>query len=70
MTDPSREQLQMYYGEFKKIAEVNELFMEFVRNGEMTRETLEKLIKRRPSLWGRFAGFLNTLPSENDPLPS
>lgn len=70
MNGPNREQLNMYYGEFKKVAEGNELFMEFVRNGEMTRETLEKLIKRRPSLWGRFAGFLNTLPSENGSVPS
>ena len=60
----TREQLRMYYGEFNKMAEGNELFMEFVRNGEMSREQLARLIKHRPSLWSRFSGFLDILPSE------
>lgn len=56
-------QLQIYEQERQKIAESNELFLEFVEEG-MTREQLAKLIKHRPLLWGRFASWLNTLPTQ------
>ena len=51
----------MYYDAVKKAGEVNELFLELVKEG-MTRAELEKLIARRPSLWGRFENFLGVLP--------
>ena len=54
-------QKQMFYRTHQAIADCNALFMEMVRDG-MTRSDLEKLIARRPGLWGRFSGFLNTLP--------
>lgn len=49
----------------RKIADANATFMELANHptNPMTREDLAANIKRRPSLWGRFAGFLNTLPS-------
>lgn len=56
-------QLQMFYDASRKIGEANELFCEFVKEG-MTREQLQRLIDRRPALWGRWANFLETLPSE------
>lgn len=50
-----------FYDEaFRKIAEVNETFMEFVRDGTMTKTILRKLINKRPSLWSRFSAFLET----------
>ena len=58
-------QMQLYEQERKKIAESNELFLEFVEEG-MTREQLAKLIKHRPTLWGRFASWLNTLPTQEN----
>ena len=56
-------QMQLYEQERKRISESNELFLEFVEEG-MTREQLAKLIKYRPTLWGRFASWLNTLPTQ------
>jgi hypothetical protein len=43
-------------------AEVSLLFQDMVAEG-MTREELARCIERRPSLWGRFAGWLDKLPS-------
>jgi hypothetical protein len=44
--------------------EVNELFLEFVRDG-LTREELARNIERRPALWRRFEGWLDKLPSSS-----
>ena len=55
-------QLQTFYTEQRKIADSNALFLEMVQDG-MTRRDLEKLIDKRPTLWGRFAGYLATLPA-------
>jgi hypothetical protein len=55
-------QIQIFYEEQRKIGQGNETFMELVRDG-LTREELQRNIERRPVLWSRFAGFLNTLPS-------
>ena len=62
-------QVQMYYQAHAKIAEANLTFLELVKDG-MTREELQKNIDRRPSLWGRYANWLKTLPSSADrPTP-
>jgi hypothetical protein len=53
-------QLQMFYTEHKKIAECNELFLELAK--DMTKSELQKLIEKRPSLWGKYANWLNVLP--------
>ena len=52
-------QKQIYEQERKKIADINALFME-MRTSEdpITDEELRKLIKKRPSLWGRFKNLL------------
>jgi EAL domain-containing protein (putative c-di-GMP-specific phosphodiesterase class I) len=55
-------QRTMFYREQRNIADVNANFMDLVREG-MTREELARNIERRPSLWKRFEGFLNVLPS-------
>lgn len=61
-------QRSMFYREQRKIADGNEMFLEMVRDG-LTREELAKCIARRPALWGRFAGFLDTLPSASSATP-
>ena len=53
-------QLQMFYTEHKKIAECNELFLELAK--DMTKSELQKLIERRPSLWGKYSNWLDVLP--------
>ena len=56
-----KSQMQMFYEEDRKIGDLNELFMELVREG-LTRRELEINIARRPSLWGRFSNWLEKLP--------
>jgi len=57
-------QRQRFYVEHRKIADANELFLDLVAGG-MTREDLQTNIKRRPALWGRFANWLDRLPSRH-----
>ena len=57
-------QVQMFYQEHRNISTVNDDFMWLVKNG-LTREDLARCIERRPSLWQRFEGFLDKLPSRN-----
>ena len=59
------EQQRMFYAEGKKIAALNEAFTDMVRNNEITKTDLEKLIKRRPHVYGRFSGYLATLPDQD-----
>ena len=53
---------QYYYQAVAKAAAANLTFLQFVKDG-MTREDLQKLINKRPSLWGRFSVWLDKLPS-------
>ena len=62
MIEPT--QVQMFYQEHRNISTVNDDFMWLVKNG-LTREDLARCIERRPSLWQRFEGFLDKLPSRN-----
>lgn len=57
-------QTQMFYAAHRKVAATNNDFMWLVQNG-MTREDLARNIERRPTLWKRFEGFLDTLPSRH-----
>lgn len=57
-------QVQMFYQEHRNISTANDDFMWLVKNG-LTREDLARCIERRPSLWQRFEGFLDKLPSQN-----
>jgi hypothetical protein len=54
-------QAQLFYQAGRNIARGNEAFLDLVREG-LTRKELERNIERRPELWGRFTGFLATLP--------
>lgn len=49
----------------RRIADADRTFMELVNHpaNPMTREDLAANIARRPSLWSRYAGFLDKLPS-------
>lgn len=55
-------QMQLCYAAQRQVADVNSNFMWLVKNG-LTREDLARNIERRPSLWKRFEGFLDKLPS-------
>jgi hypothetical protein len=55
-------QIQIFYQTQRMIGELNSLFMDMVRKGDITRAELQKLIEKRPNIYGRFAGFLKTLP--------
>lgn len=56
-------QEQHFWESHRKIAEMNELFLDFVNDG-MTRNDLEKLIERRPNLWKKWEDWLDKLPKE------
>jgi len=62
-------QQAMYYQAERDAATVNQDFLWLVSNG-MTREDLQTNIDRRPSLWARFAGWLDKLPSRQSPVPA
>lgn len=57
-------QLQHYEMTRRKLAALNEAFMEMVNHptNPMTRDDLEALIKKRPNIYGRFASWLEKLP--------
>lgn len=57
-------QAQLYYMAERNYAELNKDFLWLVEHG-MTREDLEANIRRRPSLWTRFSGWLGKLPGRN-----
>jgi hypothetical protein len=63
MRDRRPTQRDLYYMAERHAATVNEDFMWLVRHGGITREELARNIERRPALWSRFAGFLQTLPT-------
>ena len=58
------DQKKMFYAEGRKIADLNDLFMDMVRNNEITKTDLEKLIEKRPRVYSRFSGYLTTLPDK------
>ena len=57
-------QEQMYYGAFAKRARVNEAFMEMVQKNDITSEELEKLIAKRPHIYGHLINWIKKLPKE------
>lgn len=58
-------QKQIFYSVSRQLAETDALFSEFVRDG-LTREQLQRNIERRPSLWGRYEGFLPRLQNKRN----
>ena len=62
-TPSSRQtQTQLFYQESAKIGGLNALMSEMVANGDITNAELAALIEKRPAVYGRFAGFVGTLP--------
>ncbi|WP_427047134.1 hypothetical protein [Halomonas casei] len=55
-------QAGMFYDAARKSSERDQLFLEMVRDG-LTKRELNENIQRRPSLWGRYKGWLNKLPA-------
>ncbi len=58
---PVMTQSQMYYNSVNLTADADKCFFNMVEGG-MTRETLQKCIAHRPSLWARYANWLPKLP--------
>ena len=58
-------QVQMYYAAERRAAERDGTFLELVNHptNPLTREDLEANIRRRPELWSRYAGWLDSLPT-------
>lgn len=65
MKTPQKTQQQHFYSAVENAARANKQFLEFVKNG-LKREELERLIAKRPSLWGRFKNWLPNLPLESN----
>jgi hypothetical protein len=55
-------QTGMFYDAERQSSERDQLFLELVRDG-LTKRELNENIQRRPSLWGRYKGWLNKLPA-------
>ena len=55
-------QKQMFYRAHRKLADGNNAFMDLVNAGDITRSELQGLITKRPEVYSRFSGFLDTLP--------
>ena len=55
-------QTQLFYQESAKLGSLNALMSEMVANGDITNAELAALIEKRPAVYGRFAGFVGTLP--------
>lgn len=53
-----KSQREMYYDAERRSGEINKTFLEMLPT--MRRRDLEKLIEKRPALWGRFAGYLTS----------
>lgn len=53
-----KSQRAMYDEASRKSAEINETFLEMLPT--MRRRDLQRLIEKRPALWGRFAGYLTS----------
>ncbi len=58
----TKTQEQHFYTASRQVAKCNLQFMELI-TGEnpITRKELETLIKKRPALWARYAGFAGSL---------
>jgi hypothetical protein len=54
-------QHRMFYEASDKYARACELFSDMVKDG-MTKSELQRLIAKRPSLWGKFSQWLDILP--------
>lgn len=59
-------QMQQFTLAHRQIASLNDAFMDMVncKENPMSRRDLERLIAKRPQVYGRFSGFLKTLPEE------
>lgn len=54
-------QAQIYWEEHRKIANLNQAFMDMVKDG-MTAKELEALIEKRPQVYSRFSHWIPKLP--------
>jgi hypothetical protein len=60
-------QQQMFYEAADNFARSCELFSDMVKDG-LTKSELQRLIAKRPLLWGKFSHWLDILPEEGKAL--
>lgn len=62
----AEDQKRMYYGESAKIGRMDAAIMDAIRHptNPMTADDLEALIRRRPEVYGRYAGLAKALREE------
>lgn len=60
-------QLQIFYEEQRKIADLNLAFLDIVKEG-LTKQDLARLIKYWPERYERFSNWLDKLPEESAQL--
>jgi hypothetical protein len=56
-----RTQNQLYWQAHERLANINKAFMDLVRENNITSTELEKLIQKRPELYGHLKGWIETL---------
>lgn len=56
-------QKHLFHESAENLARANETFLHLAQSG-MTRSDLERCIKLRPALWGRYEAWLSKLPTE------
>jgi len=54
-------QTQLYWQAHERLANINKAFLDLVRENNITSGELEKLIQKRPELYGHLKGWIETL---------
>ncbi len=59
-----KSQQQLFYEAQRKLGEFDRAFMDLVKDPQnpMTNDDLRVLVKKYPERYGRYAGFIGTLP--------
>lgn len=59
-------QEQHFWTSHYRSAAIKSHFVRLVTTGNITADELEKLIARRPEVWGRFSDWIAKLPREDN----
>lgn len=64
-----KSQLNIYYQESHKIGARSEMMTDMIRNGDVTRQDLYRLIERRPMVYGMFQRLADNAELWEDEAP-
>ena len=59
-------QEQQFYKSHNRTAQINDIFMELVIDHNLTSHELEKLIEKRPEIYGQFSHWVETLKKKEE----